>query len=272
VATQSDYDSCIAANALLFNKVRDLMATKTFLFTGYSLKDADFREIWGTITSRLGQFSKRAYALDPLATDDEISYWSQQGISIFRIRDTQFLEGLRNHFVEAKMLPSDQLIKFLTGERSRIVKLHLKLKQDCDGGMSSAMYQDGLLHELDDILDGLQLGTSRQQDFENELGLMHKSVRAAHKQKDPIEIAYYSGRYAVINAYLEADHNELLPYFHPYRLTPLRKLVKGKVWNPPKKRDGKPDNQGLTDAEKHPSTGDVFFAVCKHCAELLHRR
>lgn len=272
VATQSDYDSCVAANALLFNKVRDLMATKTFLFTGYSLKDADFRGIWDTITSRLGQFSKLAYALDPFATDDEITYWSQQSINIFRIRDTQFLEGLRNHFVEAAMLPSDQLIKFLMSERSRIVRLHLKLKQDCDGGMSSAMYQDGLLHELDDILDGLRLGTSRQQDFENELGLMHKSVRAAHKQKDPIEVAYYSGRYAVINAYLEADCNELLPYFHPYRLTPLRKLVKGKVWNFPKRHKGEPDNQAPADTEGHSSSGDAFFGVCKHCAELLHKR
>jgi hypothetical protein len=272
VATQSDYDSCVAANALLFNKVRDLMATKTFLFVGYSLKDADFREIWDTITSRLGQFSKLAYALDPFATDDEISYWSQQGINIFRIRDTQFLEGLRNHFVEAAMLPSDQLIKFLMSERSRIIRLHLKLEQDCDGGMSSAMYQDGLLHELDDILDGLRLGTSRQQDFENELGLALKNVRAAHNEKDPIEIAYYSGRYAVINAYFEAGCNELPSYFHPYRLTPLRKLVKGRVWNFPKRRTGEPDSQVPAHTEGRPSSGDTCFIVCRHCAELLHKR
>jgi hypothetical protein len=207
VATQSDYDACVDANALLFNKVRDLMATKTFLFTGYSLKDADFQELWDSIANRLGQFSKMAYALDPFATDEDIAYWATRGISIFRIRDTQFLEGLRSHFVEDGLLPSDRLIKFLMSERSRIVKLHLKLEQNCDGATSSAMYQDGLLHELDDILDSVRLGTSRQQDFENELGLMHKNIKAAHKQKDPIEVAYYSGRYAVVNAYLEADRN-----------------------------------------------------------------
>lgn len=273
VATQSDYDSCVEANTLLFNKVRDLMATKTFLFTGYSLKDADFREIWDTITSRLGHFSKLAYALVPFASDEDIAYWAQRGINIYRVRDTQFLEGLRKHFVDAGMLPSDQLIKFLMSERSRIVKLHLKLKQDCDGGLSSAMYQDGLLHELDDILDALQLGTWRQQDFENDLGLMHKNVRAAHKQKDAIEVAYYSGRYAVINAFLEADCNELLPYFHPYRLAPLRKLVKGTVWKFPKRRKGKPNNQAPADTEGHESTGDTFFGpVCRHCAELWHKR
>lgn len=273
VATQSDYDSCVAANPLLFNKVRDLMATKTFLFTGFSLKDADFREIWDTITSRLGQFSKLAYALDPFATDDDITFWSQRGINLFRVRDVEFLEGLRNHFVDAAILPPDQLIKFLMGERNRIVKLHLKLNQDCDGEMSSAMYQDGLLHQLDDILDALRLGTSKQQDFENELGLMHKNVRAAHKQRDPIEIAYYSGRYAAISAYSEANYVELLPYFHPYRLTPLRKLVKGRVWKFPKRHKGEPANQAPPHTEGHcSSTGETFFGVCKHCAELLHKR
>lgn len=272
VATQSDYESCVETNTLLFNKVRDLMATKTFLFTGYSLKDADFREIWDTITSRLGHFSKLAYALDPFASDEDIDYWTQRGIKIYRVADTQFLEGLRKHFVDIAMLPSDQLIRFLMSERKRIVKLHMKLKQDCDGGLSSAMYQDGLLHELDDILDTLQLGTRRQQDFENELGLMHKNVRAAHKQKDAIEVAYYSGRYAVINAYIEADCNELLPYFHPYQLAPLRKLVKGKVWNVPKKRNSKPDDQVTADTEGHESAGDAFFGVCRHCAELMHKR
>lgn len=271
VATQSDYESCIAANPLLFNKVRDLMATKTFLFTGFSLKDADFREIWDTITNSLGRFSKLAYALDPFATDDDITYWSQRGINIFRVRDTEFLEGLRDHFVDGAMLPPDQLIKFLMRERNKIVKLHLKLKQDCDGGMSSAMYQDGLLHELDYILDALRLGTSTQQDFENELGLMHKNVSTAQKQKDPIEVAYYSGRYAVINSYSEADYNDIFPYFHPYRLTPLRKLVKGTVWKFPKRRNDVPENQAAQ-VEGHTSTTDSFFGVCKHCAEFLHKR
>lgn len=272
VATQSDYDACVEANALLFNKVRDLMATKTFLFTGYSLKDADFRELWDSIANRLGQFSKMAYALDPFATDEDIAYWATRGISIFRLRDTQFLEGLRSRFVEAGLLPSERLIKFLMSERSRIVKLHLQLAQNCDGAMSSAMYQDGLLHELDDILDSVRLGTSKQQDFEIGLGLMHKNIKAAHKQKDPIEVAYYSGRYAVINAYLEADRNELQPYFHPYRLAPLRKLVKGRVWNFPKMRKGVPGDQAFADPKRYCSTGDTFFGVCKHCAELMHKR
>ena len=247
------------------------MATKMFLFTGYSLKDADFRELWDSIANRLGQFSKMAYALDPFATDEDIAYWATRGSSILRIRDTQFLEGLRNYFVEAGLLPSDRLIKFLMSERSRIIKLHLKLEQNCDGAMSSAMYQDGLLHELDEILDSTRLGISKQKDFENKLGLMHKNIKAAHKQKDPIEVAYYSGRYGVINAYFEADLNEIETYFHPYGLAPIRKFVKGRVWNYPKKQKNAIGIEACADPQKSSPNGDVFFGVCKHCAELMHK-
>jgi hypothetical protein len=136
------------------------------------------------------------------------------------------------------------------------------------------MYQDGLLHELDDLLDSIRLGTRiKQEDFENELGFMLKCVRdAAQKQKDPVEIAYYTGRYAVINGYLEADGNELPTYFHPYRLTPLRKLVKGPVWKFTKRRKDQPDSEGPQDIAEDHSTREPFFAVCKHCAELLHKR
>ncbi|MGO9812926.1 MAG: SIR2 family protein, partial [Isosphaeraceae bacterium] len=100
VATRKDYETCIAANPLLFNKVRDLMATKTFLFTGYSLQDADFREVWGSITTTLGRFSKLAYALDPHASDEDLEYWKERGIVIFRLFDVQVFRALRRHLVE----------------------------------------------------------------------------------------------------------------------------------------------------------------------------
>ncbi len=270
VATQGDYESCVTNNAILFNQVRALFATKTFLFTGYSLKDADFRELWESITSRLGQFSKLAYALDPFATNDDIEYWSKRGISIFRIRDVQFIDALRNHFVHSGLMPSERFIRFLMRERSRIVKVHLALEQNSDGAMASAMYQDGLLHELDDTLDAIRLGTKRQQDFQSELGFSLKQIKNAKKQRDPIEIAYWCGRNAVLSAYLEAGQEEIPTYFHPYNVTPIRRLVKGRIWDrikSPHVHAG--DDDGSPQVVS--SNGEPFFAVCKHCAELLHK-
>jgi hypothetical protein len=267
VATRSDYEACVNANALVFNKLRDLMATKTFLFTGYSLEDADFREVWESITGRLGQFSKLAFALDPNASDENVNYWERQGILIFRIDDVQFLHKLRKHLVKKGLIPSELLMSFLMRERRRIVQLHLRNNQNSDGALSSAMYQDGLIHELDDILDSVQLGTKKHEDFENELGYTLNKLKMMQKRKNPIEIAYWSGRYIAIDAYFEADRKQIPPYFHPYRLEPLNKLVKGRIWNSSSRRPAK-------SSRKSRLTQDISTVslVCNECAKKLHQR
>jgi len=195
VATRSDYEACVTANALLFNKLRDLMATKTFLFSGYSLQDGDFRDIWESITSRLGHFSKLAYALEPEASDDDIKYWKERGILIFRLFDVQFIRALRNHLVQLGLMPSEALVSFLMRERRRIAQIHLGNHQLSDGSFTSAMYQDGLLHELDDILDSIQLGTMKHADMENELGSTANNVKKLEKRGDLVEVAYWTGRH-----------------------------------------------------------------------------
>jgi len=241
VATQQDYEQCVRNNKILFNKLRDLMATKTFLFTGYSLRDDDFREIWDSITMTLGRFAKSAYALDPSASDEEIADWAKRGISIFRFNDVQFIQELRKHFVGARLVPADKLVAFLMRERGRVLRIHMSNNQDSDGELMSAMYQDGLLYALDDILDSIQLGTRTQEDFENDLGVTVNYVREARKAKDSIEIAYSSGRLIAISAFFEGEANELPTYFHPYKLTPISKLVKGRVWKRVPRLNKKPD-------------------------------
>jgi hypothetical protein len=52
--------------------------------------------------------------------------------------------------------------------------------------------------------------------------------------------------------------NELLSYFHPYRLTPLRKLVKVKIWDFPKRRKAEPESQAPADTEGHPPLATHF--------------
>jgi hypothetical protein len=265
VATRGDYEACVGANPLVFNKLRDLMATKTFLFTGYSLKDLDFRGIWSSITGILGQFSKLAYALDPHASDEDIGYWGERGIHIFRLDAVQFLHELRKHLAKSGLIPSETQISFLMRERQRIVQVHLRNRQDSDGALISAMYQDGLIHELDEILDSVQLGTRKVSDFENELGFILNCLKAAQRSSDPIEIAYYAGRYTAISAYFETNKSQIPTYFHPYRLEPLTKFVIGSRWNRRPHRVPK-------STSKLPHALDAVSLVCGDCAGLLHSR
>jgi SIR2-like domain len=83
VATKTDYEKCLKRNPLIFNKLREQMATKTFVFVGYSLRDSDFRQVWEGITKSLGRFAKLAYAVDPNASTEDVNYWKERGIEIF---------------------------------------------------------------------------------------------------------------------------------------------------------------------------------------------
>lgn len=265
VATRKDYEACVTENSLLFNKLKDLMATKTFLFAGYSLKDDDFRQIWDSIAIRLGRFSKLAFALDPNASDEDIEYWEQRGILIYRIFDVQFMRELRKHLAQLGLIPSEALVSFLMRDRRRIVQIHLSNHQHSDGALSSAMYQDGLLHELDDILDSIQLGTMKHEDLENELGSVLNTLRKVQETNDVVEIAYWTGRYCAVEAYFNGQ-SQIPAYFHPYRLEPVPKLVKGSTWNLSVKRTNVSEV-----ASESPSNAHISV-VCKSCAQKLHKR
>lgn len=227
VATQTDYDDCMTQNPLIFNKLKDLMATKTFLFVGYSMRDEDFREVWGTITRALGRFGKLGYATDPKVTAEAAEFWRERGIELVKTTDVAFVRCLRDRLEEEGLIPSKKFMTFLHRQRQRIVSIHIKLDQTSNGGMATAMYQDGLLHELEDALSSVALGSKRLEDHENELRRTAKIVKQAWKANDFIEIAYWTGRLKVLEQFCGRDDTPIPPFFHPNKMAPIAKLVKG---------------------------------------------
>jgi hypothetical protein len=230
VATKTDYDKCLKRNPLIFNKLKDLMATKTFIIIGYSLRDQDFRQVWEGITRSLGRFAKLAYAVDPGAPDEDVAYWKPKGIQIFKTSDLAFVRELRTRLEKDNLVPSQSLLDFLHRERRRITSIHVRLAQTSDGAMASAMYQDGLLHGLGDALASSRLGTKRKDSFEADLVEAERVVEKMWQRKNAIEVAYWSGRREAIRAFCARKTKKILTYIHPYRLTPTAKLVRGNTW------------------------------------------
>jgi hypothetical protein len=227
VATQGDYDACTTQNPLIFNKLKDLMATKTFLFIGYSMRDEDFREVWGTITGSLGRFAKLGYALDHRSTAENAKFWHDRGIELINTSDVMFLRSLRSRLENDGLVPSKKFMRFLHLQRERIASIHMKLDQTSNGGIASAMYQDGLLHELEDALSSVVLGTRRMEDHENELRRTAKIVKQAWAADDFIEIAYWTGRLTVLEHFCSRDDTPISPFFHPKKMVPIPRIVKG---------------------------------------------
>lgn len=191
------------------------------------MRDPDFQEVWDAITKALGRFAKLAYAVDPNASPDSIGFWSHRGIQIFKTSDVSFLIQLREKLEDENLIPTQKFIDSLRIQRRKIVSIHLNLSQNSSGGMASSMYQDGLLHALDEVISSSILGSKRNQDFEFELAYAEKAVREKQRARDPVEIAYWSGRREVYGHFCSRDPSTFPAYFHPSKLLPITKFVQG---------------------------------------------
>jgi hypothetical protein len=227
IATQSDYDKCLSRNPLVFNKLKDLMATKTFIFIGYSMRDEDFREIWETITTVLGHFTKLAYAIDPKFTSETAKYWQERGIELIRTYDWAFLGSLHENLENAGLIPSKAFLRFIYRQRKKIGRLHGKLDHSTNGGFASAMYQDGLMHELEDVLSSADLGAKRKEDFEHDLNQAASNVMKANLANAFVEVAYWTGRREVLDRFCTRNASEIPPFFHPAKMVPTPRYIKG---------------------------------------------
>ncbi len=148
---------------------------------------------------------------------------------MFKTTDLMFVRQLRERLEKEDLIPSEQFLAFLYRERVRIANIHIRLHQDSAGGLASAMYQDGLLHALEDVLTSTALGAKRRETFEADLAQAKQNVEKMEKRKDPIEVAYWSGRTEIMKRFQSRNRASIPPYFHPYRLSPHRKFIKGQA-------------------------------------------
>jgi hypothetical protein len=63
IITEQDYSTIYRSNALIVQQLNALLATKTFLFIGYSVSDPDFNQIYDQLSIDLGRHQRRPYLL-----------------------------------------------------------------------------------------------------------------------------------------------------------------------------------------------------------------
>jgi len=195
VVTEDDYRDFQEkrTDCPISNKLKDLMATKTFLFVGYSLKDESFQILQENVLSRMGKLARTSYAVLPQPTNALVQKWKKKGIRVIPGNALAFLRDLHNHFVEEGIYFEDDLLFALSELDSQIIKIQLSMNQEDSTELLSAMYQDGLKHELDEIHYGITRGKPRSF-FEDRL--LHFNARVDYwtRHNEPTEISYNKGR------------------------------------------------------------------------------
>ncbi|PZM80387.1 MAG: hypothetical protein DKT66_14080 [Candidatus Melainabacteria bacterium] len=107
VLTEEDYDRFIDQNPLICTFLANQLMTKTPLFLGYSVDDANFRQIWQVIKTRLGKLSRRGYRIAVNDSDATISSFRRRGITVINLEDNNYELAYSGLFSELEKLVSE---------------------------------------------------------------------------------------------------------------------------------------------------------------------
>jgi len=220
VVTEDDYRDFQEkrVDCPISNKLKDLMATKTLLFVGYSLKDESFQILQENVLSRMGKLARTSYAVLPQPTNDLVQRWKEKGIRMIPGNALAFLRNLHSFFVKQWIYFDDEFLLTLSELDSQLIKIHFStsactLNQEDSIGLLSAMYQDGLKHELDEVYYGIKRGKPRPF-FEKRLDYFLTRVDYWDRKNEPIEISYSKGRAEFLSWALHLRHKVEKPKFY----------------------------------------------------------
>lgn len=225
VATTKDYSKCIKEKSRnsLFNKLKDLMATKTFIFVGYSMRDPDIHIIFDQLLNNLGEFARLSYAVDLQPSSEVINKWKKLKVRILNMSAIDFMSELNSKLVKEGIIPDPELVQFYLEQRSLITPIHLSMTQDSDKSFASAMYQDGVIHELDYIIGQYQLGVTIEA-LKEKFAENFRILNGYEKEKKLVPIAYWSGRVEVMKRFLSKKFELIPPFFDPEKKKPCIEL------------------------------------------------
>lgn len=230
VASSEDYVACETRlrEGALGAALKQIFATKTIIFCGYSASDQDFLNIYKTISSGLGKFARTHYLISPFLSESQIENFKKElNIVAIKTDATNFLTVVRNHmenkFCFSKKESKERIIE-------NLIQLH-EAHNDFVASynpfetphlMFSTVYQDGLIHAFQRILDQWHTGQYADLHYIRGQSQLYDNKISQHlKKKDYREVSYFTGyqtgliQFDMINSIPDEDVPELPHFFHP---------------------------------------------------------
>jgi NAD-dependent SIR2 family protein deacetylase len=167
--TISNYGSIIATRADYTKRAKDLksgvlgqfltslLATRTVVFVGYSLRDEDFLQIYEATRAKLSDFHKQAYFVSPTISGPERSRLESMGLRLIETDGEFFIKQLKEHARSVRCICPDEMY-------DKVIDLLVEVEDALDWlratfsikrkpqYLISAWYLDGMQHALERIL------------------------------------------------------------------------------------------------------------------------
>lgn len=103
VATEADYAKCLddLKSNVMGGLLRSILATKTVVFVGYSLRDWNFRRLYAALRSDMQEYAPRAYLVSPFEAEED----PEIPLVHLRTSGVQFLRELKQRLTGHCYLP-----------------------------------------------------------------------------------------------------------------------------------------------------------------------
>lgn len=197
IATREEYDHSLAQlrGGALGSTVRHLLATKTVVFVGYSLRDDDIRDVIDALRSDLGRAAPRVYFVHP---SDDFEAPIADAV-VLRTTASSFVKQLDRELVSRGYLLPMSIY-------SRVDELNRRTREAMQRAVDALAhhkfplsiythaYQDGILHATQRLASSLRYGHDRARGHLNhQIRAYEDLIAEARRRRDYWNGAYYRG-------------------------------------------------------------------------------
>lgn len=159
VATRQDYDQCTRRlkKGLLGAHLKSLLATRSVVFVGYSLRDDDFLQIYGAVRNHLKDFHRQAYFVTPILADSDRDRLQALNLHLIETDGQFFISELKKYAQSAQCICTDDMYSQIAAKLFEAHEAHTWLHDEFSAHkypqiLVSSWYQDGIQHSLERIL------------------------------------------------------------------------------------------------------------------------
>lgn len=220
VATTTDYESCEErlSKGIIGSILKVLLATKTIVYCGYSLRDDDFKAINSFVKNEMKSLNRHAYIVTPFVNEGD---YDAQAVIPIKTDATFFIQTIKEHaLVELKDHFLPDIIYGAAGFMLNVVtSAHAKLheKYNCHDNpeiVLCASYQDGLLHAFERVLAMRKTGHySHACEIRRVLKPYENYRKDFLKNKRYDDVAYIDGYTNGLMFVLSSEDLEIVEYF-----------------------------------------------------------
>jgi hypothetical protein len=162
VATSADYERCYAQlqGGLIGSSLRMMLATRTVLFAGYSLLDAEFVHLYELLASEMGGMNPHPYIIT--ITEESAVRFREMGMTPIVTDATYFIESLKEHMICRGVLLDESRFDGVRAKGEQLEEEHFALtkieKQFAPPILYNMMFQDGVLAAFSHVLASISTG------------------------------------------------------------------------------------------------------------------